>query len=108
MAGSLSNRPWDGSPSRYASSADYADACLVNENTGPRSQWVQAKAHLPIQEPSGDYNRAAMGAAAAALVGGRGGVTLPPAVKKAAARKLASIYARFNLPIPPSLKNMAM
>lgn len=106
MANSLSNKPWDGSASNYKDAAAYATACLVDMNP-PGQPKVKNLCHLPIQEPNGDYNRAAMGAAAAALVGGRGGVQLPPAVKKSAARKLASIYARFQLPVPPSLKQAA-
>lgn len=107
MADSLSNRPWDGSASNYKDADAYAAACLVDTNP-PGQPKVKNLCHLPIKEPNGDYNRAAMGAAAAALVGGRGGVQLSPAVKKSAARKLASIYARFQLPVPAGLKNMAM
>lgn len=105
----LSSKPWDGSASNYSDTPAYCDACLVNENTGPRSKWVQAECHLPVREPGGAYNRVALGAAAAALNGARGhGVQLAPAVKKAAAKKLAGLYTRFKLPIPESLKNMAL
>jgi hypothetical protein len=108
MADSLSSKPWDGSASRWPDAAAYADSCLINENTGPRSGWTKDKAHLPVKSPDGVYNRAALGAAAAALAGGRGGgVKIPPAAKKAAARKLASLYRRFNLPVPDSLTNLA-
>lgn len=109
MADSLSNSPWDGSASRWPDAASFAESCLINENTGPKAGWTKDKCHLPIREPSGAYNRAAMGAAAAALAGARGGgMSIPASAKKTAARKLISLYNRFNLDIPPSLKNMAM
>lgn len=108
MADNLSNKPWDGSASNYADAGAYCDASLVNTNDGPRSTWTKSNCHLPVQEPGGAYNRAAMGAASAALAGARGnGVALTPALKKKAAKKLAGLYTRFNLPIPDSLKNMA-
>lgn len=107
MADNLSNRPWDGSASNYDDANAYCSACLSDENPSGQPK-VKNLCHLPIKEPNGDYNRAAMGAAAAALVGGRGGVQLPATVKKTAAKKLAGLYARFNLPVPPALKNMAM
>lgn len=108
MADTISNKPWDGSPARWDDAGAYCDACLVNENSGPRSGWTKSACHLPVKEPSGDYNRTALGSAAAALTGARGGgVKLPAAVKKAAAKKLVAIYARFQLPVPDSLKNMA-
>ncbi|HLY30706.1 MAG TPA: hypothetical protein VKQ36_06735 [Ktedonobacterales bacterium] len=108
MAGNISTRPWDGGAENYSDAGAYCDACLVNENDGPRSGWVKAKCHLPVQEPGGDYNRTALGSAAAALAGARGGgVQIAPALKKAAAKKLVGLYQRFNLPIPDSLKNMA-
>lgn len=110
MADNLSSRPWDGSASRWPDTASYAASCLINDNTGPRASWTKDKCHLPVKEPgSGDYNRAALGAAAAALAGARGnGMSIPPAAKKAAARKLVSIYRRFKLPIPDSLQKMAL
>lgn len=108
VADNLSSRPWDGGAENYPDAGTYCDCCLVNENSGPRANWVKGQCHLPVREPGGDYNRTGLGAAVGALAGARGsGVQLPPAVKKAAARKLVNLYARFNLPIPDSLKNMA-
>lgn len=107
-ADDLSSKPWDGGAEQYPDAGAYCDACLVNENSGPRTGWVKGECHLPVKEPSGAYNRTALGAAAAALAGARGkGVQLAPAVKRAAAKKLAGLYSRFQLPIPDSLKNMA-
>lgn len=108
MADSLSSRPWDGSASRWDTPESYCQSCLVdlNDGSGPK---VKSMCHLPVKEPSGAYNRAALGAAAAALAGGRGGgVQIPPAAKKAAARKLAGLYRRFKLDVPDSLARMAL
>ena len=58
---SLSTAPWDGSASRYPTVAAYAEASLVNLNTGPSASWTKDKIHLPVREPSGAYNRAALG-----------------------------------------------
>lgn len=107
MADNISSKPWDGSASNYKDANAYCAACLVDANE-PGSDKVKALCKMPVREPSGDYNRTALGAAAAALAGARGnGVDLPPAEKKKAAKKLAALYARFQLPLPDSLKNMA-
>lgn len=58
---------WDGSASRYPTTADYCDACLINTNTGPRSGWVQSKCHLPVKEPGGAVNKNALRNAAARI-----------------------------------------
>lgn len=103
---SLSSAPWDGSASRFTPE-QWRASCLAD--TGEGSPDSKDRYKLPVREPGGAVNRAAMGAAAAALAGGRGnGVQLPPAVKKAAARKLAALYRRFDLDVPSSLKSMAM
>ena len=56
----FTDKPWDGSASRYADTGAFCDACLINENDGPRSGWVQAKCHLPVKEPDGTYNKNAI------------------------------------------------
>lgn len=105
----FSDKPWDGSASRWSDAAAYADACLINTNSGPRGQWTKDAASLPVKEPGGDtVNVNAMAAAAAALAGGRGGVSAPAAAKKSAAKKLAGLYNRAGRPVPPSIRQMAM
>ena len=104
MADSLSSKPWDGSASRWPDADAYCSACLVDLNDGDGPKTKDA-CHLPVKEPgSGAYNRAALGAAAARL----GGTKIAPAAKKAAARKLVSLYRRFKLDIPDSLSRMAL
>jgi hypothetical protein len=103
----FTSQAWDGSATRWPDAASYADSCLINLNTGPRSQWTKGKCKLPVQEPNGDYNVNAVHAAAAALAGGRGGVAAPPAAKKAAAKKLVTLYGRMHADAPPAIKQMA-
>lgn len=106
MADSLSSAPWDGSASRFTPQ-EWRASCLAD--TGEGDPDAKSRYKLPVREPGGAVNRAAMGAAAAALAGGRGnGVQLPPAVKKSAARKLAALYRRNDLPVPDSLARMAL
>lgn len=83
----VTNKPWDGSASRFASTADYCDSCLINENDGPRSGWVQAKCKLPVKEPNGDVNANALRNAAARI----NQVDASPAAKRAAMTKLAAL-----------------
>ena len=102
----ISNRPWDGAASRYASTDAYCGACLIDLNPSGADK-TQANCKLPVYEPNGDLNRAAVHAAAAVLAGGRGGVDAPPAAKAAAARKLARCYRMLDEPPPGSLQRLA-
>ena len=97
---------WDGSAAQWESATDYAEACLINLNTGPRDQWVKDLAMLPYKNPNGKTNvRGVM-----ACAGGRGlmrlqkpdGVTADKwsSAKKAAARKLVSLYKDMNRQAP--------
>jgi len=98
MADSLSSAPWDGDAARFTPQ-QWRDSCLVD--TGEGAPDAKSRYKLPVKEPGGAYNRAA-------LAGARGGsMNIPASAKKSAARKLSSLYNRFNLPIPPSLKSMA-
>lgn len=102
----FTDAPWDGSASRYKDTTAYCAACLIDENDGDGPK-VQAKCHLPVREPSGEVNVNAIGAASAALAGGRGGgVKAMPASKAAAAHKLRALYARLKRPATESLTRM--
>lgn len=107
----LSTKPWGNiSDADYADAGDYCDAALVNANAGPRARWSKANCHLPIREPKamgGAVNRNALGAAAAALAGARGGVQLTPDAKRQAARDLMREYVAAGLEPPPALLAMA-
>lgn len=104
----FTSKPWDGSASRWPDAGSYADSCLINQNTGSRSQWTKGACSLPVQEPNGEYSVSAIHSAASVLCGGMGGVKAPPAAKKAAARKLVSLYGRMKADVPSAIKQMAM
>jgi len=93
-------KPWDGSASRWPNAGAYCDACLINENTGPRSGWTKDKCHLPVKEPDGRVNLRALAAAAARL----NQTKASPASLAAAKAKLRRLYAQNHMTLPESLK----
>ena len=105
----VSSKPWSQfSESDYADAGSYCDACLVNNNTGPRSRWSKAQCHLPVREPGGALNANGVHAAAARLAGAGGGVTsISPAERRAAARKLLGYYSQLKETPPDSLVRLA-
>jgi hypothetical protein len=107
MAVAVTTQDWDGSEARYPDAESYCNASLHNGNEGPVSGWTKSNCALPVHEPSGELNVHAMSAAAAALVGGRGGVNLPAPAKRAAAIKLAGLYRTAKLDPPPALLALA-
>lgn len=101
------NKPWDGSASKYPSTDAYCAACLIDTNPAGQDK-VQALCKLPIKEPDGTINTNALSSAAAALAGARNALKdVSAADKKKAARALMKAYSTANMPPPPSLKNMA-
>lgn len=103
----VTDKPWDGSASRYPDTDAFCSACLIDTNESGKDK-VQSNCKLPIKEPSGDINKNALGSAAAALAGARGGLKdVSPADKKKAARALMRAYGEAKMDVPPSLKNMA-
>lgn len=99
--------PWDGSASRYPSTEAYCAACAIDLNESGAKK-TQDNCKLPYKEPGGAINKNALGSAAAALAGARGGLKgVPAAAKKAAARKLRAAYGEAKMDVPDSLKNMA-
>jgi hypothetical protein len=102
----VTDKPWDGSASRWPDAKSYAASCLiVRKHEG---ELTKDDCALPIKEPGGDINSNALSAAAAALAGARGGIKgVSPADKKKAARALMSAYREAKMDPPPSLKNLA-
>lgn len=100
----VTRKPWDGSPARF-SDEQYQQSCLLcRAGDAPPKE----RCSLPVLEPDGDLNVNALGAAAAALAGARGGVrNATPEQKAAAARKLRRLYARAEMDPPASLMAMA-
>lgn len=109
----VSDRPWsDISSKDYADAVDYANSCLINDNTGPTANWTEYNAHLPVREPAamgGKLNRNACHSAAAVLAGGMGGLKgVAPADKIKAAKLLMRYYKTWlKEPPPASLKQLA-
>lgn len=105
----ITNKAWNGDPSRWPDAKSYCDCCLINCSTSDNpADWSKSDGKLPICEPNGDLNTNACAAACAALCGARGGIKgVSPADKKAAARKLIKAYGDAKMDPPPSLKNIA-
>jgi len=104
---------WDGSAGQWESAAEYADACLINLNTGDRGEWTKALAMLPYKNPNGKTNvRGVM-----ACAGGRGlmrvqrpaGVSADmwAAAKRKAAKKLVGLYDDMGRQAPPVIYRAA-
>jgi hypothetical protein len=97
---SVSEAPWDGSASNYSDTPAYCDACLVNDNSGPRSGWTQDKCHLPVKTPAGAISRNGAHNAASRINQLKG---VSAASKASAKRKLASIYRNDLKEDPPDV-----
>jgi len=102
----FSDRVWDGSASRYKDTNAYCAACLIDLNE-PGAEKIQAKCKLPIKEPDGTYNRNAIRAAAAALMGARTPLQAPASEKAKAARKLLTIMREAGIQAGESLRKLA-
>jgi HK97 family phage prohead protease len=95
---------WDGSPSRFTDE-QYQRSCLIDRGGDAP---VKQRCSLPIREPSGAINRNALGAAAAVLAGGRGGVAnVSPELRRRAARALIRAYGEADMEPPDSLRRLA-
>lgn len=102
----FSDAPWDGSAEQWDTAEAYCNACLINENTGNPRTWSKSACHLPVKDSGGGYNRNGVHAAA----GGRGitrleGVSADK--KRAAARKLISLYREMGELAPESVYAIA-
>jgi hypothetical protein len=102
----ISDAPWDGSASNYKDTASYCSACLIDLNPSGQDK-TQANCKLPVKMPNGNVNKNALGAAAAALAGARGGVQAPSAEKIKAAKALLRYYSQAQMDPPDSLKRIA-
>ena len=102
----VTNKPWDGSASKYPDTNAYCSACLVDLNPSGQDK-TQSNCKLPIAEPNGDININALPAALGALNGARSDMKIPVDAKKKAAKALLRAYREAKLDVPDSLKNMA-
>lgn len=98
------SKPWDGSPARFDDAQYGRSTLFCRPGDGP----VKERCSLPVLEPDGTLNVNALGAAAGALAGGRGGLAnVSGSLKATAARKLIRYYGMAGKPVPPSLTMMA-
>jgi HK97 family phage prohead protease len=98
------SKPWDGSPARFTDEQYLRSCLIVRAGDGPAKE----RGSLPVLEPDGTLNTNALGAAAAALAGARGGVrNVSQQEKAAAARKLIRYYGQAKMEPPASLIALA-
>jgi hypothetical protein len=83
----FTDKPWDGSASRFKDTDAYCAACLIDYNE-PGEDKVQAKCKLPIKEPDGTINKNAIRNALARISQLKG---VPAADLSAAKAKLAKL-----------------
>ena len=106
----FSDRAWGSiSEGDYADAGDFCAASLIDLNPSGQEK-SKANCKLPVREPKamgGRVNRNALGAAAAALAGARGGVKAPTADKRKAARSLIRLYGEGKMEPPESLRRLA-
>lgn len=55
----FTDKPWDGSASRFEDADAYCAACLIDLNE-PGEKKIQANCKLPVREPTGEYNKNAI------------------------------------------------
>lgn len=99
-----SSASWDGSASRFTDEQYERSTLFCRPGDAP----IKERCSLPVLEPSGALNTNALGAAAAALAGARGGLSdVSRAQKAAAARKLIRYYNAAKMEPPASLVALA-
>ena len=97
-------KAWDGSPARFTDE-EYQRSCLIDRGG---DMPMKERCSLPVLEPDGTINSNALGAAAAALAGARGGLRMvSPEMKATAARKLVRYYREAKMDPPSSLTALA-
>src|SRR5512139_2153308 len=104
----FSSEPWDGGAVESSLDAtDYCRVCLFDLNEAGATK-VKAKCKAPVRaRPGGPINLNALAAVAGALVGGRGGIDVPPEEKRKGARRLVGWYREAGKTPPPLLVRLA-
>lgn len=98
----ISEAPWDGSASNYATPEKYCSACLIDENK-PGEPKTKGACSFPVKTPDGALSRAGVHAAAARL--NQSGAS--SADKKAAANKLLGYYSQLKEQAPAVVYRLA-
>lgn len=98
------SKAWDGSPGRFTDEQYQASTLLCRPGDGSSKE----RCALPVLEPDGALNVNALGTAAGALAGARGGLgNVSLAQKAAAARKLVRYYNQAGVEPPAGLRQLA-
>jgi len=100
----ISSTPWGQFSQSDYTDEQYQRACLIDRGGNGTAK---ERCSLPVREPDGTLNRNGVHAAAAALAGCHGGVKASPEQKRAAARKLVSLYHEIGDPVPDSITRLA-
>ncbi len=104
MAETVSTKPWSSFSDSDYSIEQLKRATLIDLNP-PGKTPVKGLYKLRVREPSGVLNRNGVFAAAQRLISG---TDAPAADKRAAARKLITLYGTLNAPVPDAIRRMAM
>jgi hypothetical protein len=100
----VSPKPWGQFSQSDYSDSQWESACILDRGTGntPKERYA-----LPVREPDGTLNRNGVHAAAARLAGAGGDMNASPDAKRAAARKLVSLYHQIGDQPPDSITRLA-
>lgn len=97
----ISERPWSDYTEADYTLAQWHNACLIHQHSGPPTSKSQCK--LPVKTPNGALNRNGVHAAAAALAGARSELKATPEEKAKARIALRRYYSQLDETPPDSL-----
>jgi HK97 family phage prohead protease len=104
MRADTTSKAWDGSAARFTDEQYQRSTLFCRPGDGPPKE----RCSLPVLEPDGTLNVNALGAAAAALSGGRTPLAnVTAAIKATAARKLIRYYNQAGMEPPQGLRQLA-
>lgn len=99
---SVTDKAWDGSPGRFTDE-QYRRSCLLDRGAD-YSESVKQRYGLPVLEPDGTINKAAVSAAASRISSVSGASTEQ---KQSAKRKLRAMYKKIDEDPPDAVKETA-
>ena len=100
LSDGVTDAAWDGSASRFTDE-QYARSCVLDR--GPDAGTAKQRYSLPVREPDGTLNKNAVHSAAGRISGVKGASL---SQKKAAARKLISLYRKIGDQPPDDLRSL--
>jgi len=99
----FSDKPWSSFSESDYTPEQWKAACLIHLS----DSLAKDQHKLPVKEPGGPYNRNGIHSAAVALAGGRTPLKASPEKKRAAARKVISLYRQMDETAPESTYRIA-